>query len=646
MAEAMQATQAGETASALLPLSPEELAPHFPQLDILECLGRGGIGVVYRARQKSLNRLVALKLLAPERADDPQFAARFEKEAQALAALNHPHIVAVYDFGCAGGFYYLLMEYVDGVNLRQLLRTRRLAPREALAIVPPICDALQCAHDHGIVHRDIKPENLLVHRGGAVKIADFGIAKIVARHSGVAAGAADSTLESRATTAAGTPDYAAPEQRAENADVDHRADIYSLGVVLYEMLTGERPAEKIEPPSRRVQVDVRIDEVVLRALEKEPALRFSTAAEMRTEVEAATNDEHAPDPYGVVNYGWRLIVVAAVVLAFVNPWGAAAWYWFAAACALLAVAPLLFLHGGWPRFKAHRKGWRKLLWGVGVGLAIAVTLRAWVVQSFTIPGRSMEPELPAGSVVMVWKLGKEFSKGDIVTYRTRNGPFVGRVLVGSDEEITLGRNGDQQVVVPRSAVIGKVFSVLWRGSAKPAPKAAAKNPAATAEEAWRLWQSGRPAEALPIFRGLTQRTPEDAQVWNGLGWSAFNSGHAEEAMPAFQKAVALEPAHVGALNGIGQIHLSRRDYAQAEAPLLAAAQQGGSAAWHGLARMYLLQGKFPEAEKYAQMLEDSGQADAVAKKMLEAAKAGQLSDGLRATIEPPEPAKISPKSQP
>lgn len=139
MAQILDPTQGGENAPPIPPLTPEEIAPHFPQLEILECLGRGGMGVVYKARQKTLNRLVALKLLAPERADDPQFAARFEKEAQALAALNHPHIVGVHDFGQAGGFYYLLMEFVDGVNLRQLLQAKRLTPQEALSIVPPVC---------------------------------------------------------------------------------------------------------------------------------------------------------------------------------------------------------------------------------------------------------------------------------------------------------------------------------------------------------------------------------------------------------------------------------------------------------------------------------------------------------------------------
>ncbi len=294
MAQIVEPTQdGGPNNAALPPLTPEELAPHFPQLEILECLGRGGMGVVYKARQKSLNRLVALKLLAPERADDPQFAARFEKEAQALAALNHPHIVAVHDFGQAGGFYYLLMEFVDGVNLRQLLQTKKLTPKEALSIVPPVCDALQCAHDHGIVHRDIKPENLLIDKTGVVKIADFGIAKIYS--SPLAPREEQSTpSHDAATMPFGTPDYAAPEQA--NGAADHRADIYSLGVVLYEMLAGERPKENITPPSKRVQVDIRIDEIVLRALEKAPELRFATAAEFRTQVEAAIHGEPAHTP--------------------------------------------------------------------------------------------------------------------------------------------------------------------------------------------------------------------------------------------------------------------------------------------------------------------------------------------------------------
>jgi len=166
------------------PLTPEELAPHFPQLEIIACLGRGGMGVVYKARQKSLNRLVALKLLAPERVTEARFEERFAREARALAALNHPNIVTIYDFGHAGGFYFLLMEFVDGVNLRQLLRTRKLSPDEALGIVPPLCEALHFAHERGIVHCDIKPENLLLDKGGRVKVADFGIARMLGSAEG------------------------------------------------------------------------------------------------------------------------------------------------------------------------------------------------------------------------------------------------------------------------------------------------------------------------------------------------------------------------------------------------------------------------------------------------------------------------------
>jgi serine/threonine protein kinase len=269
-----------QPATAQAALSPAELAPHFPQLEILEYLGRGGMGVVYKARQKSLNRLVALKLLAPERVQDARFAERFSREAQALAQLNHPNIVTIYDFGQAGGFYFLLMEFVDGVNLRQLLATRKLEPAEALAIVPPVCEALQYAHDHGIVHCDIKPENLLLDKDGRAKIADFGIARML--------GAAPSQT---AEMLVGTPQYMAPEQRVDKAD--HRSDIYSLGVVLYELLTGELPGDKLQAPSRKVLIDVRLDAIVLRALQKTPELRYQTAAEFRTQVETVISDPGA-----------------------------------------------------------------------------------------------------------------------------------------------------------------------------------------------------------------------------------------------------------------------------------------------------------------------------------------------------------------
>jgi serine/threonine protein kinase len=290
MSEIIEPTQDGDKSEPMPTLTPDELAPHFPQLEIIECLGRGGMGVVYKARQKSLHRLVALKLLAPERAEHPQFAARFAHEAQALAVLNHPHIVGVHDFGQAGGYYFLLMEYVDGVNLRQAMKAGRFTPEEALAVVPPVCDALQFAHERGIVHRDIKPENLLLDKEGRLKIADFGIAKMLQ--------ADGSEVGLGASQPAGTPQYMAPEEK-EHRTSDHRADIYSLGVVLYEMLTGELPTEKLQPPSSRVrgvQIDVRLDQIVLRALEATPELRYQTAAKLRAEVVTMTATPPRPEP--------------------------------------------------------------------------------------------------------------------------------------------------------------------------------------------------------------------------------------------------------------------------------------------------------------------------------------------------------------
>ena len=180
MAAAAVATEAGPTGGKRMePPSLERLTAAFPQLEVLEFIGQGGMGAVYKARQKQLDRIVALKVLPPGIGGDAAFAERFTREAKALAKLLHPNIVALFEFGQADGIYYLLMEYVNGVSLGQLLRSSRVSPREALAIVPQICDALQYAHDQGIVHRDIKPENILLDRRGRVKVADFGLAKLV-----------------------------------------------------------------------------------------------------------------------------------------------------------------------------------------------------------------------------------------------------------------------------------------------------------------------------------------------------------------------------------------------------------------------------------------------------------------------------------
>ncbi|MEM7305534.1 MAG: serine/threonine-protein kinase [Planctomycetota bacterium] len=258
------------------PPSPDELAPLFPGHEILDLLGQGGMGVVYRARQKGLDREVALKILPASAGRDPAFAERFAQEARALARLNHSNITQVFDFGKTGDHYFLAMEFVDGVNLRQLLGTQKVAPKQALQIVEQICDALQYAHDEGVVHRDIKPENILVDRRGRLKITDFGLAKML--------GKGDGGMLTRTHQVMGTPHYMAPEQVEAPADVDHRADIFSLGVVFYELLTGELPLGRFAPPSGKVHVNVALDQVVLKALEKEPSLRYQSADAVKTDV--------------------------------------------------------------------------------------------------------------------------------------------------------------------------------------------------------------------------------------------------------------------------------------------------------------------------------------------------------------------------
>ncbi len=275
-------SEVGKPSGAFEPPSVERLAELFPSLQIMELIGAGGMGAVYKARQEGLDRVVAIKILPEEFGHDVKFALRFTREARTLAKLNHPNIVALYEFGNVADTYYFLMEYVEGSTLRDVVKARELAPEHALAIVPHLCDALQYAHDKGVVHRDIKPENILMSLDGSVKIADFGLSRILGNES-----------QQYSLTAThqvmGTPRYMAPEQLEGAHGVDHRADIYSLGVVIYEMLTGELPIGRFAAPSTKVEIDVRLDDVVLRTLEKEPQRRYQRASQIKSDVQSITS---------------------------------------------------------------------------------------------------------------------------------------------------------------------------------------------------------------------------------------------------------------------------------------------------------------------------------------------------------------------
>jgi len=256
----------------------EWLRRAFPDLEILELVGRGGMGEVYRARQRRLDREVALKLISKQKASADGFGERFQREAKSLARLSHPNIVTIHDTGEVDGRYWLLMEFVQGRNLRELMLDETLSPPDALALVPQLCDALQFAHEAGVVHRDIKPENILIDVHGRARVVDFGLAKITAEEGTTSLTAVGDVM--------GTLHYMAPEQGEGAADVDHRADIYALGVLIYEMLTGHLPVGRFDVPSKEVRVDVRLDRIVLRALERDPARRYQHVHEVKSDIEA------------------------------------------------------------------------------------------------------------------------------------------------------------------------------------------------------------------------------------------------------------------------------------------------------------------------------------------------------------------------
>jgi hypothetical protein len=216
------------------PKPSDALAPgtEFGDYEILGVLGAGGMGRVYRAREKTLERVVALKTLAAELADEPGFVERFLKEARAVAKLNHPNIVQIYAFGSVGGTYYLAMELLDGHSLGYYLKKSGHWPeKDAVLIVRQACRALAVAHAEGIVHRDIKPENLILTSRGEVKVVDLGIAKKIGEEQSI----------TQTGSAIGTPHYISPEQVRGQRDIDGRADIYSLGATLYHLVTGHTP---------------------------------------------------------------------------------------------------------------------------------------------------------------------------------------------------------------------------------------------------------------------------------------------------------------------------------------------------------------------------------------------------------------------
>jgi tRNA A-37 threonylcarbamoyl transferase component Bud32 len=259
------------------------LEPLLPQFDVLELLGQGGMGAVYRARQRKLDREVALKILPAELGQDATFSERFAREAKAIARLNHPGVVGIHDYGEAGPYHYLVLELVEGANLRELAAGEPIGVAEALRLLRELCAAVDYAHRQDVIHRDLKPENVLVDGEGRVRVVDFGLAKVAdaARHS---------LLPSLTGTrvAVGTPHYMAPEQLEGIGVIDAQADVYSLGVLAYELLTGRLPLGRFPAPSEEVPgLDPAIDAVVMEALDRDPARRPQGVAALLERLEGA-----------------------------------------------------------------------------------------------------------------------------------------------------------------------------------------------------------------------------------------------------------------------------------------------------------------------------------------------------------------------
>ncbi len=261
-----------EATAAFAPRDAKDLASLFPGYEIQHLVATGGMGAVYCAVQESLDRIVAIKILPNELSQDPEFCSAFEAEAKAMAKLNHPNLIGVFDFGEVSGMLYIIMEYVEGETLFNITQGGVIKSSESLRLMQGICAGVASAHEHGILHRDIKPANILLDAHLQPKIGDFGLARPVDRE------VEDGEM------IFGTPGYTAPEVIEPPHVFDQRADIFSLGVMLHELITGKLPEDDPRPASAQVRCHPRVDAVIRKATQLDPEQRFQTAADMAEEL--------------------------------------------------------------------------------------------------------------------------------------------------------------------------------------------------------------------------------------------------------------------------------------------------------------------------------------------------------------------------
>ncbi|MBN2227648.1 MAG: serine/threonine protein kinase [candidate division Zixibacteria bacterium] len=251
--------------------------PVIPDYEITSKIGQGGIAEIFKARQVSLNRDVAIKMIFPDLTNDPEIVRRFDYESLTIARLNHPNIVHVIDRGqTADNRYYFVMEYVDGTSFKEIITNPKYTIRQKLEVLTRVLKGLDYAHKNGVIHRDVKPANILIDREGNVQVADFGIAQIVNKP--------DQEMTS-SDVIMGTLAYMSPEQKLSSANVTLATDIYAVGIMLYEILAGQKPLGRFKLPSEvNPKVDSRFDDVVARCLSQEPSDRYQSAVELKDEI--------------------------------------------------------------------------------------------------------------------------------------------------------------------------------------------------------------------------------------------------------------------------------------------------------------------------------------------------------------------------
>jgi TolB-like protein len=584
--------------------------------EILALIGAGGMGEVYRARDPRLQRDVALKVLPPDFARDPERIARFEREARTVAALNHPNIVTIHSIEDAGGVRFLTMEYVSGRPLSDLIGQGEMPIARILELAIPITDALAAAHGRAIVHRDLKPANVMVDDKGRVKVLDFGLAKPNAPAMGAAEGPTETvTAEGRIV---GTVPYMAPEQlRGER--VDSRADLFSLGAMLYEMAAGVRPfrgrstldvASAIlrEEPAPlehiRPNVPLRFAQLVKRCLEKDPQRRAQSAADLRQELEGLAEEvrssgarSSAPPRRrpawvaGAAGLAALIVITAIAAFVFMRPRpdrGAGS----QPAIRSIAVLPLANLTRD-PEQEFFADGMHEaLITDLAKLGTLRVTSRNSVLRyrNQAVSIKDVARELSVDAIIE----GSVLRSGDKVR-------ITAQLILGSTDEHVWAENYDRDLSDVLSlltevsrAIAGEVRAKLGGAQAPRAPVRAPVDP-----KAWETYLRGRHVfnyglmsqtstryliesvgEAAKRFEEAVALDSRFAEAWSGLAFTKttqafFGTVPADEALPvareAARKALALDPTQGEAYGALGVIHLvfdwdfdqARRDFEQA-----------------------------------------------------------------------------------